>query len=103
MQESLFNNDAGFSPQLYYEKILTQESSLAIFKHAFLWNTPSTPYYEARQARHLVKQAKHANFSKHAKHAILWSTPSTPTFWSMPSTPFHEALQARKHAKHTST
>ena len=36
VQESLFNNDAGFSPQLYYEKILTQESSLTIFKHPFL-------------------------------------------------------------------
>ena len=36
LQESLFNKDASFSPQLYYEKVLTQESNLTIFKHAFL-------------------------------------------------------------------
>ena len=110
MQESLFNNDAGFSQQLYYEKILTQESSLTIFKHPFLWNTPSTSYYEVRQPRHLMKtsntpfyearqffearqarqffearQARH--FMKHAKHV---GTPSTP------------ARKAREHAKHVS-
>ena len=66
-----------FSLEPYYEKILSQVSSLAIFKHAILWNTQSTLFYEARQARHFMKHAKHAKFLKHAKHAISWSTPST--------------------------
>ena len=42
-------------------------------KHTILWRTPNTPFYEAHQARqmrHFVKQAKHANFLKHTKHAI---------------------------------
>ena len=100
-----------FSLQLYYEKILIRESNLTIFKHAILWNTPSTPFYEAHQAsdfmntwfyearqvsqlfeacqaRRFMKQAKHANFLKHAKHAILWSTLST------------RARQLCGHAKH---
>ena len=115
-----------FSPQLYYEKILIRESNSTIFKHAILWNTPSTPFYEAHQffethgahqffeahqardfmntwfyearqvsqlfeacqARRFMKQAKHANFLKHAKHTILWSTLST------------RARQLCGHAKH---
>ena len=52
--------------------------------HAIFWSKSSTPFYEAHQARNIIK---------HAKHAILRSTPSTP------STPFYEARQARKHAK----
>ena len=52
-----------FSLQLYYEKILTQESNLTIFKNAILWSTPSTPFHEAQHAR------EHAKHVKHAKHA----------------------------------
>ena len=83
--------------QYYYEKILTQESSLTMFKHAILWNTSRTPYYEAHQARYLMKQAK---------HVILWSTPNMPfyearqarqCFEARKGTLFHEARQARKH------
>ena len=72
-----------------------QESNLTIL---------STPFYEtrqARQARHFMKHAKHANFLKHAKHANLWST---PIFWSTSfyeAREFFEARQARKHVKHS--
>ena len=75
MQESLFNNDVGFNPQLSYENILTQESSLTIFKHPFLWNAPSTPYYATRQARQFLEARQAHLFMKHAKHV---SAPSTP-------------------------
>ena len=75
MQESLFHKDEFLvSLQLYYEKILTQESNLIIFKHAILWNTPNTLLYEARQARQFFEARR--------------------------STPFYEARQAREHAKH---
>ena len=43
-------------------------------KHVILWSTPSTLFYEARQASQFMKHAKHANF---LKHAISWSTQST--------------------------
>ena len=69
-------------------------------KFAIFW---SWPFYEAHQARDLIKHAKQANFLKRAKHVTLWSTLSTPIFWSTPITPFHEARQARKHAKLAST
>ena len=54
-------------------------------KHAILWSTPSTPFYEARQecqffeacqTRDFMKHAKHAKFLKHAKHTKHVSTPS---------------------------
>ena len=94
MQESLFNEDAGFTLQFYYEKILTQESNLTIFKHTILWNTPSMPFYEERQPSQFFEASQGRHFIKHAKHAILWGTSSTP---------FYEARQAHKHAKHAST
>ena len=68
-----------------------------MFKHAILWNTSRTPYYEAHQTRYLMKQAK---------HVILWSTPNMPfyearqarqCFEARKGTLFHEAHQARKH------
>ena len=34
-------------------------------------------FFEAWEARHFIKYAKHTNFLKHAEHAISWSTPST--------------------------
>ena len=63
-----------FSLQLYYEKILTQASNLTIFKHVVLWNTPSTPYYEVRQAPSFYAARQAQYFMKHVKHAISWST-----------------------------
>ena len=62
-----------FSLEPYYEKILSQVSSLAIFKHAILWNTQSTLFYEARQARQIFEARQARHFMKHAKHV---STPS---------------------------
>ena len=70
VQESLFNKDVGFSLQFYYEKTLTQETSLTICKYAFFRNTPSTHFNEARQARQAHHFIKLANFLEHAKHAI---------------------------------
>ena len=61
------------------------------FKHAILWNTPSTLIYEARQARQFYEALQARHFMKHAKFRIT------------PSTSFHEARQVRKHAKHAST
>ena len=83
-----------FSLQLYYEKILTQASNLTIFKHVVLWNTPSTPYYEVRQAPSFYAARQARDFMKDAKHSILWSTSSMP---------FHEAREHVKYAKHANT
>ena len=51
--------------QLYYEKILTQERNLTIFKHAILCSTPSTSFYKACQTQQFF-EARQAR--KHAKH-----------------------------------
>ena len=83
-----------FSLQLYYEKTLTQASNLTIFKHVVLWNMPSTPYYEVRQAPLFYEARQARDFMKDAKHSILWSTSSTP---------FHEAREHVKYAKHANT
>ena len=83
----MFNN---FLPSIEY---ITSHSEYT----AILWNTLITLFYKARQARHFLKHAKHANFLKHAKHAILWSTPNTRA---------HKTRQAReyvKYAKHANT
>ena len=113
VQEFLFNKDAEFSPQLYYEKI-TQESNLTICKHAsFLWNTQDTSYYEACQARHfrstsstLFFEARQArDYIKHAKQAIFWSASITSFYEVRRARQFFEARQARhfmKHVKHVS-
>ena len=53
--------------------------------HAILWSMRSTAFYEARQARNFVTLTKHTNFLTHAKHVI------------------YEACQTRKHAKDAST
>ena len=42
-------------------------------KHVILWSTPSTPFYEARQARQIFEARQARHFMKHAKHV---STPS---------------------------
>ena len=52
--------------QLYYEKILTQERNLTIFKHAILCSTPSTSFYKACQTQQFF-EARQAR--KHARHA----------------------------------
>ena len=61
------------------------------FKHAIFWNTPSTPFYKARQACYLMK---------HVKHAILWSTSGTPFYEALQARQFFEARQGRKYAKY---
>ena len=75
-----------FSLQLYYEKILAQESNLTIFKQRYfmkhvkpdiLWSTPGTPFSEPCQARDFMNHAEHVNF--------------------------FEARQAREQVKHAST
>ena len=97
LRRSLFliKTQALFSLQLYYEEILTQESILTIFKHVILWSTPSTPRYEARQARHFMEQTNHANFLKRVKLAILSGTPGASVFWGTPWVLFHGGRQAR--------
>ena len=69
-------------------------------KHAILWSTPSTPFYEARQerqfsearqARHFMEHAKHV---KNAKHVSTESTRADQT---------REHAKHVKHANHTST
>ena len=37
-------------------------------KHVILWSTPSTPFYEARQARQIFEARQARHFMKHAKH-----------------------------------
>ena len=57
-------------------------SSLKHANHSIFWSTPSTSFYEARQAH------KHAKFIEHDS--------STGTL-------FRKVLQAREHLKHAST
>ena len=118
-----------FSPQLYYEKILIRESNSTIFKHAILWNTPSTPFYEAhqffethgahqffeahqardfmntwfyeaRQVSQLFEACQARRFMKQAKHANFLKHAKHAILWSTLSTRARQLCGHAKHVKH---
>ena len=59
--------------------------------HVILCSTPSTPICEARQVRQFFEARQARHFIKHAKHV------------STPSMRARKARQTREHVKHAST
>ena len=84
-QNSQKNTCAWNTPSTSYYEACQARYFMNHSMHAILWSMRSTAFYEARQARNFVTLTKHTNFLTHAKHVI------------------YEACQTRKHAKDAST